>query len=485
MKIESLTLNKTIRLSAIMSRKEVVSADLAEAKAAMDAANQQISGTLEDGIALAADIYAEVKQAITAAGVDTSGSIPADYADDIALIPGAVEAAFKGDLDAANEEPSADLGAGIALVSGNYAAIKAKIAAKGVDMAGVKPSGYDEKIAVIGDTYTRPSFWPELPNIAVDENGEPTEQVLHLLIALYPDRVNRLNFLTQATWTLDFFGEMPTQNLISGVNRIFLNASDFSAPVIESVGYKVVKATLRPSSGVIGYLNTQDTTPAWDRILFIKAAFSATNNAEISIRFLHMLREIEVVGAPRIRGYGSLGNQCRLLQKITFNPKRVTTSDAFFLQEATSECVLAVPNNTLDFSAGNNLTGTLQQCRFSLAPIKVICPNAAAFSAENMIRNSWIADLELVGSERINNTTSMFLGAAYLAKLKIPGIKISFSIASTSISFGELKRLIENDLGTPATTATLTITSTPDAAEIMAAITAGTITVPAGWTVTN
>lgn len=57
--------------------------------------------------------------------------------------------AIKSALDAANEEASADVDAAIALVDANYGEISAAIAAAGVSMSGVKPSGYHTAIASI------------------------------------------------------------------------------------------------------------------------------------------------------------------------------------------------------------------------------------------------------------------------------------------------------------------------------------------------
>lgn len=408
-----------------------------------------------------------------------------DYPDLIAQIKPTIESNVKTAIDTANEEVGVDLDYSISLVASNYSDIKDAITAKGIDMTGVKPSGYDTQIAKIGDTYTRPSFWPELPEIAVDENGIAAEQVIYLLVAVYPDRVNKIYFGFNATCTIDYFGELPTQSLDSGYHRIFFKANDFCSEVISDLGYKIVKIALRTNSGVIAYFNTQDSNTAWDRILFIKAAFTSTNNAEINLRFLPMLEEIEIVGAPRIHGYGALGNNCRKLKKITFDTKRVTHATSFFYNEATQPCVIDIPDNTFDFSnSTTGLASTFQQQRFSVKLIKVKCP-VVPFSAENLIRSSWTTELELDDMSLCTNTTLMFYDAAYLAKLAIPGIKINFSVAYTQIGLAELKRIIENDLGTPDTTATLTITGTPDAAAVMAAITAGTITVPAGWTVVN
>ena len=80
----------------------------------------------------------------------TDQYISEGYHDGTGIVSGAPIANAKNDIDTANEEVSADLDAGIALVSSNYSAIKAAIEAKGVDMTGVIPSGYDDKISETG-----------------------------------------------------------------------------------------------------------------------------------------------------------------------------------------------------------------------------------------------------------------------------------------------------------------------------------------------
>lgn len=138
---------KRMKATAIMSRVNIVSADLAQVLLDLDSLNGETIGTTaDDKITFAEGWRDDVKDSIAAYGVSMTGAKPADYDSKVALIGAAVTAPIKTALDAANEEASVDLTAGIALVDTNYAEISAAITAAGVSMTGVKPSGYDAKI---------------------------------------------------------------------------------------------------------------------------------------------------------------------------------------------------------------------------------------------------------------------------------------------------------------------------------------------------
>lgn len=94
MKITTAIMTKTMKATAIMTRKEVVSgAPIAEAKADLDAANEETSADLDAGIALVASNYSDIKAAIEAKGVDMTDLIPSDYDDAIASLGGNATAA--------------------------------------------------------------------------------------------------------------------------------------------------------------------------------------------------------------------------------------------------------------------------------------------------------------------------------------------------------------------------------------------------------
>lgn len=131
---------------------------LAEINTSLDLINEEnIDGTTYDKLDYIIDWKNDIKTAIEAYGVSMTSAKPADYDSKVALIGNAVVAPIKTALDTANGEASASVDAAIDLVESNYAAIKAAIT--GVDMTGVKLSGYDEKIAEL-ENETRFSMNP-------------------------------------------------------------------------------------------------------------------------------------------------------------------------------------------------------------------------------------------------------------------------------------------------------------------------------------
>jgi hypothetical protein len=141
----------------------------------------------------------------------------------------------------------------------------------------------------------------------------------------------------------------------------------------------------------------------------------------------------------------------------------------------------------IDCSAGNSTYGINGLFNVSIIgqyDISVICPSVP-FPAISAFYKSAFSRITLGGMALCNNTGNMFTLCSNLAHLSIAGVKISFSIADCNFDYAELKRIIENDLGTPDTTATFTITGNPGTAQIMSEIGSGTIIVPAGWTVAN
>lgn len=101
----------------------------------------------------------------------------------------------------------------------------------------------------------------------------------------------------------------------------------------------------------------------------------------------------------------------------------------------------------------------------------------------NMFRNCYsLKEIKFISS--LNLVTSggnyAFSNCLSLEKLRVPGLKISFSIADTLLNRDALVQVF-NDLGTPATTQTITVTRTPGSADL----TAGDIAIATGknWTV--
>lgn len=136
LRVPSATLSQVV-LGAEPATGDAIAAEVLEGATFSNATENGITGTMPD------------RGAVNIIPTAEDQAIPEGYHSGSGVVSGAPIANAKAAVDAANEETSADLDAGIALVASNYSDIKAEIAAKGVDMTGVIPSGYDAAIASI------------------------------------------------------------------------------------------------------------------------------------------------------------------------------------------------------------------------------------------------------------------------------------------------------------------------------------------------
>ncbi len=135
-------------------------------------------------------------------------------------------------------------------------------------------------------------------------------------------------------------------------------------------------------------------------------------------------------------------------------------------------------------------SATILNSCFNLSGIKninFIAPKQS-FTALNFIAhtaNTLYSAEEVVADDMSYCTSIGALSGRAITKLKLPNVKVSYGLVNGNLSAAELKRIIENDLSPDAQSQTFTITGNPGTAEVMAAITAGTIVVPTGWTIAN
>jgi len=387
-------------------------------------------------------------------------------------------AVIQAALVAVNEESGgATVADDIALVDSNYTAIKAAIVGKGVDMTGVKPSGYDEKIPLIGDNYTRPSFWPDLPAIAVDAMGEPTEQVIYMLAAVFTDTIYNPVTVTVRGATTITWGDGNTDNVADNtkITHIY-NPANLVATTNER-GYKTALITIRPQTGQsITLIDTYDALSNPNNILEVRAAMLLTG-ATSRLRYLPMCEIVEFVGSGAWSFFGSnTGLIANNLKQVVINAKNMTEG-----RDILRNGFLTVNSFTVDLSKALYVGFSFSSAGLFINQLTLAMNTVSAWDGTSFLNGSaGIKRLTLDNASKCSTLTNAFLNCRLLS-LRMPLINVAFSVASNSLDAAALNALFV-DLAdrTSLTPLAITITGNPGAATCNQ-----TIATAKNWTVTN
>jgi len=134
-------------------------------------------------------------------------------------------------------------------------------------------------------------------------------------------------------------------------------------------------------------------------------------------------------------------------------------------------------NCPLMTSATNAFSNT-----FTLRNIGTITTGPTFANISNMFANSMsLEGITITNCSGITVTSNAFFNCYSLKQLSLNGIKVSFSVANTSLNKTALVSLF-NDLGIPATTQIITVTGTPGSSNLTAADIL--IATSKNWTVT-
>jgi hypothetical protein len=177
-------------------------------------------------------------------------------------------------------------------------------------------------IKTIGDTYQRPSFWPELPKIEIDPiTQKAAENVIYMLAAVYPDKLNMIefafggyprNFPLKVSWG---DGAVDVKQPSSGNIQRFAHNYNFEGidSAITPRGYKTVMIVAAPVDPIhyIDYLSTAPSTELIPlssfnhNILHIRAGLRRDDTyAQPYIRTLSQLEILELIGKQDYNCYG-------------------------------------------------------------------------------------------------------------------------------------------------------------------------------------
>jgi len=465
--------------TARMSRVDVVSADLILINLKADEINGEIiPGQALDKLAVTESSKADIKAAIEAYSVPVGAIALADYDGKIALIGASVESTIKSGLEVVNEESGgATIADDIALVDSNYQAIKASIVAKGVNMTGIKPSGYDDKIPLIGDNYTRPSFWPELPAVTVDGNGEPTEQVIYMLAAVFADTIYNPVTVTVRGATTITWGDGNTDNVADNTKITHIYSPADLVATTNERGYKTVIITIRPQAGQsITLVDTYDSLGNPNNILEVRAAMLLTG-ATSRLRYLPMCEIVEFVGSGVWSFFGSnTGLIANNLKKFTINLKDATEG-----RDILRNGFMTVNSFNADLSKALYVGFSFSSAGLFINQLTLAMNAVSAWDGTSFLNGSaGIKRLTLDNASKCSTLTNAFLNCRLLS-LRMPLVNVAFSVASNSLDAAALNALFV-DLAdrTSLTPLAITITGNPGAATCNQ-----TIATAKKWTVTN
>ena len=318
--------------------------------------------------------------------------------------------------------------------------IKTSIEKKNVSLSGVPFSEYDDKINIIGDKYTRPSFWPELPEIAVDENGVAVENVIYALVAVFPNDVcDNENFIrTRNVYPISVDwgdgSEIENFNTNETISHKY-NYDAITGDVCER-GYKIVQLTIRPLSALFLHVGFYSSIAYRNGgyLLHIKASPSYHPSAAAFVRCNNQpyLEIYEIVGNAELDGYCL--QYCPNIKQIIYDVKNIRTKSSIFATGDGSirsyQMVEFSNGNVFDFSNANNLSSMFAYTGFKAKRIQIKSP-IVDYVTNYMFMNSFVSEIVFDDASHITNTgNNMFANLPWLQYLRLPGIRVSFAVGS-------------------------------------------------------
>ena len=442
-------------------------------------------------------------------------------------------------LDALAGEPLAGQAVEkIATLEGTKQSIRQAIADAGVSPVSEVMSELPANIANIGqeNQWFRPSFWPDIPDIPIGV------QRLYMLFAVFPN-ANRMSFRMLGNYNVKLWdGEtlLTNEDVTSNTDFVSIIDSESITSPITPRGYKTVLVEVNPQEGsnlthiyltafnglpsnaTSNWLDFDGRLPEFTTLgLSSSSYFPNPRMLErvkfrgphkmVSIGFTNC-ENLEMVDIEQhgIVGGSNMFNSIGVRNLPAWDWSLIGGSWAYFcpgsknlkvipdldiplvdsIQQAFSQSPVMVPSVIVcgNISAPNSISSqNLFNTQSSLLYVGSLNTGSGRFdryfaSCKNL---QHVESVEMGGG--VTNTNLMFSGCASLRHVRLPNLGMSLSLASTQLPYSILKLIIEEDL-TPLTapdTATLTITGTPDAAQIMSDIAASVITVPSGWTISN
>jgi len=493
------------------------------------ASNQSISAGYHNGSGVVAGdadlVTGNIKAGVTIFGVaGKTEVVDTSSGDAVAADMKSGKKAWVDGVEVTGNIPTQTLSAASTTVSaGYYAATTLEAVDTDLTAANIKK---DVNIFGVvgsfsGDEYTRPADW-----LPIDHLVSVGDQKIVGLVAVFDNSSNYITFRGKGAYTIDWGDGSAAENIADNTKAEHnYDYADLSSATECSRGYRQAIITITPQAG-------QNLT--WALFYDRHSATSATgvkNYGWLDIR----------MSAPELTtmyvGYNAVGNQvAKRLEKFNFLGTnkiasmdyvfygcsaliylRINTALATTFREAFVGCAALRDFDALDCTSGNTASVYMIYSLFSgcgsLEKLPTMTMPATSVTNVSLLvfncgRVSALPDLVTASVQSMTtplsqafclrefpawNLTGITSAANMppvsgvnlsLIRIKATNIKWSWSLIHNMLGYDAIAEVIGN-LYPGVTAQTLTITGNPGAAAIMAAITAGTITVPAGWTVAN
>jgi hypothetical protein len=178
---------------------------------------------------------------------------------------------------------------------------------------------------------------------------------------------------------------------------------------------------------------------------------------------------------------GSISVQSIFANSLIRKVGNVNFSSATTVATLFNSCYNLIEVGNVNISSATTTTNTFTGCH-KLIKVGEI-NNTASTNIQAMFSGcSYIKQISFTNLSNVSSATTSLFNACYsLQSLRVPGLKVTFTLIDTAMERPALVQVF-NDLGTPATTQIVTVTRTPGSADL----TAADILIATGknWTVT-
>ncbi len=373
------------------------------------------------------------------------------------------------------------------------------------------------------NAWNRPGGWVDIPSIT------SADTKFYGVYAVYENRKNNVSIgFASGTFNITIdWGDGSSNTTVSSISTQTKSYtySGLTSPILQDTygqNYKTVLVTITQNSGAltqfnfgsstsIGTYNWLDIVMSWStaRVQFLKAhpllqrfimytgSFSGQNSNQY-VNNLSNCRVLEMpvnLGTPTsISNFFTNNGNCEI-GDITvggaisiagfFSNTLIRKIGNFTALNAVGTSIFSNCRNLIEISDINTPAATNFSSMFSgnVNLIKVgTVTSTAVTNIQSVMQNCFsINEITFTDLSNVTTTTNAFSACYSLQSIRVPGLKVTVSFVDCNMERAALVQVF-NDLGTPATTQTITVTRNPGSADLTAADIL--IATSKNWTVT-